>query len=140
MTTAHKTEKSARTPARATNVAKEAAGLVLATADATAAAAGAVGGAAVNGVVGGVRGAASGVRNGFSTGRRSTGAAALTLAAIGVAGLVDWPLLVTVGGGALLVHELSRRSAAKTSPSTVGGKRVSSVASVRTSGQRRRGA
>ena len=100
MATVH---RGARARTGATNVAKEAAGLVLATADATAAAAGAIGGAAVNGVVGGVRGTASGVRNGLSSGRGSTGAAALTLAAIGVAGLVDWPLLVTVGGGALLV-------------------------------------
>src|SRR5271167_1340531 len=102
------------------NVVKGAAGLVLATADATTAAAGAVGGAAVNGVVGGVRGTASGVRNGFSSGRSSTPAAALTLTAIGVAGLVDWPLLVTVGGAALLVHELSRRTAAETPQSSTG--------------------
>jgi hypothetical protein len=104
------------------NVIRDALGLGLAAADTTTAAAGAVGGAAVNGVVGAVRGTASGVRNGFTRGRDSTPAAALTLAAIGAAGLVDWPLLLTIGGGALLVHELRRRSAKSAPPSeSVGG-------------------
>jgi hypothetical protein len=122
------------------NVVKDAAGLVLATADATTAAAGAVGGAAVSGVVGGVRGTASGVRNGLRSGRKSTPAAALTLTAIGVAGLVDWPLLVTVGGAALLVHELSRRGAAKSPDSSAGSRRASSLTPLRKSSQPRRGA
>src|SRR6201987_3705441 len=78
-------------------------------ADATTAAAGAVGGAAVNGIVGGVTGAAEGIKRGVSSGSRSTPAAALALGALGVAGLVEWPVLLAVGGGALLLHRLSRR-------------------------------
>ncbi|WP_433684677.1 hypothetical protein [Nocardia sp. CA-119907] len=80
------------------------------TADATTAAAGAVGGAAVNGVIGGIQGVAVGVKNGLSTGSHSTSAAALTFAAIGAAGLVDWPVLLGVGGAALVVQRLGQRS------------------------------
>jgi hypothetical protein len=66
-----------------------------------------VGGAAVNGVVGAVTGAAVGVQKGIDKGSHSTPAAALTLGAIGVAGLVEWPLLLAVGGGALLLRRLN---------------------------------
>ena len=76
-------------------------------ATATTATAGAVGGAAVNGVVGAVTGAAAGVQKGIDKGSHSTPAAALTLGAIGVAGLVEWPLLLAVGGGALLLRKLN---------------------------------
>ncbi|MFX0580089.1 hypothetical protein [Nocardia nepalensis] len=86
------------------------------TADATTAAAGAVGGAAVNGVIGGVRGAAAGVKSGLSSGSHSTPAAALTVAAIGAAGLVEWPVLLGVGGAALVVREISQRSSRRSSP------------------------
>ena len=65
---------------------------------ATTAAAGAAGGAAVSGVIGGVTGAAEGVKRGISSGSHSTPAAALALGALGVAGLVEWPVLVAVGG------------------------------------------
>jgi hypothetical protein len=78
-------------------------------ADVTTAAAGAVGGAAVNGVFGGLQGTVAGVRAGLSNGSQSTPAAALTLAALGAAGLVEWPVLVTVGGAALAVHQLNQR-------------------------------
>ncbi|MCV7062869.1 hypothetical protein [Mycolicibacterium vaccae] len=78
-------------------------------ADATTAAAGAVGGAAVSGVVGGVQGVANGVRTGVSSGSRSSAAAALTLGAVGAAGLVEWPVLLTVGGAALVMHQLGHR-------------------------------
>jgi hypothetical protein len=81
--------------------------LVSTTADAAVATAGAVGGAAVNGVVGGVRGVASGVRDGATSGSHSTSAAALTLGLIGAAGLVEWPLLVGIGGTALVVRQLT---------------------------------
>ena len=80
------------------------------TANATTAAAGAISGAAVGAVVGGVRGTATGVRDGVSSGSRSTPAAAMTLAVIGAVGLMEWPVLVGVGGTALLVHHLSQRS------------------------------
>ncbi|MBO0676233.1 hypothetical protein JRC04_02010 [Mycolicibacterium sp. S2-37] len=84
--------------------------IVTRTADATTAAAGAVGGAAVNGIVGGLQGTAAGIRDGLGKGSQSPAAAAITLGALGAAGLVEWPLLLAVGGGALVVHQLSRRS------------------------------
>jgi len=62
----------------------------------------------VSGVIGGVTGAAEGVKRGISSGSHSTPAAALALGALGVAGLVEWPVLVAVGGGALLLQRLSR--------------------------------
>ena len=79
-------------------------------------AAGAVGGAAVNGVVGGVQGALSGARSGLRTGSQSIPAAALTVAgaaAVGVAGLVEWPVLLPVGATVLGVHYLTSRSGAE---------------------------
>jgi hypothetical protein len=84
--------------------------VIIRTADATTAAAGAVGGAAVSGVIGGVQGTLSGIRSGISSGSHSTPAAAITLGALGAAGLVEWPVLLTVGGTALVIHHLSRRS------------------------------
>jgi len=81
-----------------------------ATTNAATAGAGALGGAAVNGVIGGVRGTAAGIRSGADRGSQSTPAAALTLAAIGAAGLVEWPVLLAVGGTALVVRQLSQRS------------------------------
>ncbi|WP_082969163.1 hypothetical protein [Mycobacterium sp. E2699] len=86
------------------------------TVDASVAAAGAVGGAAVNGVVGGVRGAVSGVQSGLRTGSRSLPAAALAVAAVGAAGLVEWPLLLPVGGTLLGVHYLTHRSDGQRKP------------------------
>jgi len=80
------------------------------TVDASVAAAGAVGGAAVNGLVGGVQGVVGGVRTGLSTGSRSIPAAALTVAAVGAAGLVEWPVLLPVGATVLGVHYLTHRS------------------------------
>ena len=80
------------------------------TANATAAAAGAVGGAAVNGVIGGVQGTVAGIRNGVNNGSHSTPAALLTLGAIGATGLVEWPLVLTIGGTALLIRQLNQRS------------------------------
>ncbi|MFF3575253.1 hypothetical protein, partial [Nocardia jiangxiensis] len=89
------------------------------TADATMAASGAVGGATVNGVIGGIRGAAVGVRDGVSSGSHSTPAALLTLSAIGAAGLVDWPILLGIGGAALVVQRLGQRSAKPPTPEVV---------------------
>ena len=84
--------------------------VVTKTADATTAAAGAVGGAAINGVIGGMRGTAAGLRSGLADGSQSSTAAALTLAAVGAAGLVEWPVLLAVGGTALVVHKLSQQA------------------------------
>ncbi|BDY28426.1 hypothetical protein [Mycolicibacterium mageritense] len=81
-------------------------------ADATTATAGAIGGATINGVVGGIKGTSAGIRDGLSQGSGSSAAAALTLAAVGAAGLVEWPILLTAGGAALVVHELSSRTRA----------------------------
>ncbi|WP_458683779.1 hypothetical protein, partial [Prescottella equi] len=65
---------------------------------------GALGGAAVGGLVGGVRGAVGGVaggtRRGLERGSHSTPAAVLTMAAAGAVGLVEWPVVLTVGGAA----------------------------------------
>ena len=74
---------------------------------ATTAAAGAVGGAAVNGVVGAVTGAAEGVQRGIGKGSHSMPAAALTLGALGVAGVIEWPLVLAIGGGALVLRQLN---------------------------------
>jgi hypothetical protein len=75
----------------------------------TTAAAGAVGGATVDGIVGGVAGAVAGVQRGLKAGSRSVPAAALTFGAIGLTGLVEWPVLLAVGGGALLLTQLDTR-------------------------------
>lgn len=75
----------------------------------TTATAGAVGGAAVNGIVGGVTGAVEGVKRGVGTGSHSTPAAVLAFGALGAAGIVEWPVLLAVGGGALLLQRLTRK-------------------------------
>jgi hypothetical protein len=62
----------------------------------------------VNGIVGGVKGAAEGIQQGLSAGTKSTPAAALAIGAIGAAGLVEWPILLAVGGGALLLRRISQ--------------------------------
>jgi hypothetical protein len=92
------------------NIVSAATRAVAKTADVTTAAAGAIGGAAVSGTVGGLQGAATGVRAGLDNGSRSSAAAALTLGAVGAAGLVEWPVLLAVGGAALVVHQLNRRA------------------------------
>jgi hypothetical protein len=79
-------------------------------------AAGAVGGAAVNGVAGAVTGAAAGVRQGIGSGTHSTPAAVLTLGALGAAGLVEWPVVLVIGGGALLLRQLNHSQAGPDSP------------------------
>jgi hypothetical protein len=97
-------------------------------------AAGAVGGAAVNGVVGGVTGAAAGVQRGLNSGSHSTPAAALTLGALGVAGLVEWPVLVTIGGAALVLRQLNRRRDDTATPAKAP---VKAAKSTKPAGQRR---
>src|ERR1700709_872434 len=82
------------------NIFLGAARVVARSADAAAAAAGAVGGAAGNGVIGGLQGTVNGIKNGVSSGSHSTPAAVLTLGAIGAAGLVEWPVLLGIGGTA----------------------------------------
>ncbi len=98
------------------NIVESASRVLARSAEATTSAAGAVGGAVVSGVVGGVRGTVTGIRAGLSDGSQSTSTAALTLAAVGAAGLVEWPVLLGVGGTALVIRQLNRRPAP--SPST----------------------
>jgi hypothetical protein len=100
------------------NIVQSAVRAVTLTADATTAAAGAVGGAAINGVIGGIRGTAAGIRSGSSDGSHSSAAAALTLAAVGTAGLVEWPIVLAVGGTALVVHQLSQQAGRNASDAT----------------------
>jgi hypothetical protein len=90
--------------------------VVTRTANVTTSAAGAVGGAAIDGAIGGLQGAVSGIRNGVVNGSHSTPVAALTLGVVGAAGLVEWPLLLAVGGTALVVHQLSKRSDGQPAP------------------------
>lgn len=92
------------------NVFLGAARVVVRSVEAAAAAAGAVSGAAVNGVFGGLQGTVNGIKSGVSSGSHSTPAALLTLGAIGAAGLVDWPVLVGIGGTALAVRQLNQRT------------------------------
>ena len=98
------------------NLIQGAARVVTQSAEATLAAAGAVGGAAVNGVIGGVQGAVTGIKNGVSSGSHSTPAAALAIAAIGATGLVEWPILLGVGGTAIVVRQLKQRSEGQEKP------------------------
>ena len=71
--------------------------------------AGAMGGAVINGAAGGIRGAATGAAHGLNTGSRSPTTAAITLAAVGATGLVDWPVIIFVGGTGLLIRQLTGR-------------------------------
>jgi hypothetical protein len=114
------------------NIVRGAARVVTETANATTAAAGALGGAAVNGVIGGVQGTVGGIRNGLSTGSKSTPAALVALGALGATGLIDWPVLLAVGGGALVVRQLGKRlngQASQASKASQGPKLVAATPS-----------
>ncbi|MDI9915763.1 hypothetical protein [Rhodococcus sp. IEGM 1379] len=91
------------------SIVNEATRVVTGAARMTTSAVGAVGGGVVGGVSGGIRGAAGGVRDGIRAGAKSTPTAVLTLAAVGAAGLVEWPVLVAVGGTAVVLRELDRK-------------------------------
>jgi hypothetical protein len=90
--------------------------------------AGALGGAAVGGGLGALGGATSGaVRgsvHGAIRGRRSTPAAMATAAALGVAGVVDWPVLLGAGGTTLVLDKTlhPRPTAVPTDPDATGPK------------------
>ncbi|MDQ2849813.1 MAG: hypothetical protein M3Y49_03605 [Actinomycetota bacterium] len=75
-------------------------------ADAATSAAGATAGAVAGGLTGAVSGGVRGMGNGLNRGSRSVPAAALTIAAVGAAGLVDWPVLLAVGGSTLILRQL----------------------------------
>jgi len=57
-------------------------------------------------------------RGGAEKGSRSPTAAALTAVALGATGILDWPLLLTVGGTALMVNRLTSRPDIQTRNST----------------------
>jgi len=75
---------------------------------ATTSVAGATGGAALGAGLGAVRGAADGLRDGAERGSRSAPAAALTVTALTVTGILDWPLVLAAGGTAILVNRLTQ--------------------------------
>ena len=58
------------------------------------------------------------LRGGAEKGSRSPTAAALTAVALGVTGIIDWPLLLTAGGTALVVNRLTSRPDIQTRNST----------------------
>ena len=88
--------------------------LALSTVGALAAAAkntaGAVSGAAVGGSLGAVRGTTQGAAHGAVRARHSTAAAALTVAAVGAAGLIEWPVLLLAAGTAVTLDKVINRS------------------------------
>ncbi|WP_245005939.1 hypothetical protein [Rhodococcus globerulus] len=86
----------------------EATRVVTGAASVTTSAVGAVGGGVVGGVNGGIRGAVGGMRDGMRAGSKSTPTAVLTLAAMGAAGLVEWPILLGVGGAAVVLRQWDR--------------------------------
>jgi len=78
-------------------------------------AAAAVTGAAYGAAAGAVDGAARGASQALGGGPRSTPAVALVVAAVGAAGLVDWPVLVFASGTALVLRQLRHTPATATS-------------------------
>ncbi len=76
-------------------------------------AAAAVTGAAYGAATGAVTGATRGARQALGTGPRAMPAAALGVAAVGAAGLVDWPILLAAGGAALVLRQLRPPPAAR---------------------------
>ncbi len=71
----------------------------------------AVTGAAYGAATGAVDGAIRGTGQGLGSGPRATPAAALVVAAVGAAGLVEWPVLLLASGAALVVRQLRHQPA-----------------------------
>ena len=75
--------------------------------------AGVLSGGAVGGGVGALsgvaRGLTQGVAAGAARGRHSTAATVITLTAVGVSGLVDWPILLATGGAAIVLDKAINR-------------------------------
>lgn len=85
---------------------------------------GAVGGAAVGVLVGGMKGAAVGAAEGARRGSHSTPAAVLTMGAVAVTGVVQWPIVAAVGGAALVLDQLklgTRTDTPRTGERATGG-------------------
>jgi len=77
-------------------------------ASATTSAAGAIGGATIGGAVGAIRGGVRGATMGGGEGSQSRPAAVLTFAALGVSGLVEWPVVLVGAGAALVLDGVAR--------------------------------
>jgi len=71
----------------------------------------AVTGAAYGAATGAVDGAIRGAGQALGSGPRATPAAALAVAAVGAAGLVEWPVLLLASGTALVVRQLRHKPA-----------------------------
>ncbi len=71
----------------------------------------AVTGAAYGAATGAVDGAIGGAGQALGSGPRATPAAALVVAAVGAAGLVEWPVLLLASGTALVVRQLRHKPA-----------------------------
>jgi len=71
----------------------------------------AVTGAAYGAATGAVDGAIRGAGQALGSGPRATPAAALVVAAVGAAGLIEWPVLLLAGGTALVVRQLRHKPA-----------------------------
>ncbi len=82
----------------------------------TSAARAVTGGAALGAGLGAVRGAADGLRDDAERGSRSAPAAALTVTALTVTGILDWPLVLAACGTAFLVNRLTQHPAAPPHP------------------------
>jgi hypothetical protein len=80
------------------------------------------------------------VQKGIGSGSHSTPAAALTLGALGVAGLIEWPLVLAIGGGALLLRQLNNGHSDDSHKATVTPVRAvptKSTSSARSTGPRK---
>ncbi len=100
--------------------------------------AGAASGAALGGGVGALRGATQGAADGAGRGSRSTPAVVLTVAALGVTGVLDWPLLLAAGAAAYLLQRNSQGpDTAPTAVTGAGVKRRSAPATTPTTTPRR---
>ena len=71
----------------------------------------AITGAAYGAATGAVDGAIRGAGQGLGSGPRATPAAALAVAAVGAAGLIEWPVLLLASGTALVVRQLRHKPA-----------------------------
>jgi len=71
----------------------------------------AVTGAAYGAATGAVDGAIRGAGQALGSGPRATPAAALAVAAVGAAGLIEWPVLLLASGTALVVRQLRHQPA-----------------------------
>jgi uncharacterized protein YdaT len=78
----------------------------------------AVTGAAYGAATGAVDGAIRGTGQGLGSGPRATPAAALAVAAVGAAGLIEWPVLLLASGTALVVRQLRHQPANPTETPT----------------------